>query len=104
MTHYLGNFNCGWADEFDVHGFALMTAQEYEEFSLAFVKHADSAVYFYFGTNEGWDNEETHEEFLQHYKVKPISAEQYNTMLILFGTAEYGHFYNPATCDFDENY
>ena len=49
----LVEFNHNWADEFDVHGLAIMTQEQYKQN----MKYAERANY-YFGTNEGWEDED----------------------------------------------
>ncbi len=50
---YLVEFNHNWADECDVHGLAIMDEKLYN----TILKFAKNATY-YFGTNEGWEDED----------------------------------------------
>lgn len=50
---YLVGFNCGWADEFDVYGLGILEHDQY----MKLLDWSKSATY-YFGTNEGWEDED----------------------------------------------
>jgi hypothetical protein len=50
----LVKFSSDWADEFTAEGFALMTDEEAETHKEYFSKPRT----FFFGTNEGWEDEE----------------------------------------------
>ena len=54
----LVKFSRNWADEFDVHGAALMDYDDY-----ARVLEWSKECSFHFGTNEGWDDEDLSDGF-----------------------------------------
>jgi hypothetical protein len=57
--HVLVKFNLDWADEFSAEGFAIATEEEYK----AAVEYYSEPRTWYFGTNEGWEDEEIAEGF-----------------------------------------
>lgn len=50
---YLVEFDHNWADEFNVHGLAIMTPDQY----AAVLKYSTNVTYN-FGSNEGWENDD----------------------------------------------
>lgn len=69
----LVQFDHNWADEFNVHGLAIMTRDKYETLLL----WATNANWF-FGTNEGWEDKDLTSGFSiiseDTYKVNLIST------------------------------
>lgn len=55
---YLVEFERNWADEFDVHGLAIMTPEQYE----LILKYSVD-VNYNFGSNEGWEDEDLSDSF-----------------------------------------
>lgn len=76
---YMVRFEENWADEMDVQGFALFTAEEYSEWSekmfcLRRAMENGGSFEYYFGTNE-FNEYEDYIEFEGCFSVKVISAE-----------------------------
>lgn len=84
MEHVLVNWSKDWADEFNTDGFIVTTEKFWNRY-LAKLLKLDS-VSFYFGTNEGWEDEDP-EEFARGYTVSKIDKDQVKTMIKLFGKA-----------------
>jgi hypothetical protein len=63
---------CDWADEFDVYFLEILNQDEYNRYN--FVKNTLKTYYSYywFGTNEGWDNDF---DYLQ-FKPQKITDEE----------------------------
>lgn len=94
--HYLVRFEENWADEMDVHSFAVFTAKEYRNWRNVMDRlevAMDTAVLTYsFGTNEEQEYEDF-KEFVECFSVKPITKVQADTIRDLFGIdAYYGDF------------
>jgi hypothetical protein len=62
-----------WADEFDVYFFDILSEEDYKKYD--FLKQTLGSLYsgYYFGTNEGWDEEEF--DYLQ-FDPKPATDEE----------------------------
>lgn len=61
MRHILVKYCSNWADEFDIHGFAIMNDEEYLQWIEDFRKAKEFNYDWYFGTNEFinyWDEED----------------------------------------------
>ena len=93
----LAEFARGWADEFDVHGLAIMTIDQFRELK-EFVREPRN---WHFGTNEGWE-EETFDD-----SIRIVTMNQ-EDILVIETTIDFrsygmyktwGHF-----PDFDELY
>lgn len=57
MKHYVIIGSQDWADELDVDFFDILTEEDYQKYMIAkeiFTNWLDS---YYFGTNEGWDED-----------------------------------------------
>ena len=89
---YLVRFEENWADEMDIYGFAIFTAEEYSNWchTLSRLRKAmNYAVFTYsFGTNEEQDYEDF-DEFLNCFTVKAIPAEHAQFFRSAFDTNEY---------------
>ena len=61
-----------WADECDVHFFDILSEEDYKKYD--FLKQTIGNLYdsYYFGTNEGWDDDF---DYLQ-FKPKPATDEE----------------------------
>lgn len=57
MKHYVIIGSQDWADEFDVDFFDILTEEEYQKYMIAKEIFGNWLDSFYFGTNEGWDDE-----------------------------------------------
>lgn len=57
MKYYLINTRVDWADEFDVPFYEILNEEEYENFMYCKTKLKHVFGGFYFGTNEGWDDD-----------------------------------------------
>lgn len=66
-------FSRGWADEFTAYGFAIMEDKQWDEYK-AELEGRDSLSY-YFGTNEGWDDEPG-TDYLSSMEVTDITSDQ----------------------------
>lgn len=91
----LVKFSKDWADEFLVEGFKLFTAKRWADLQEEVLQDSDSIVDYYFGSNEGWEGDETLEEFLESYTVINITDEEYDTLSALFQDGQMGVFPNP---------
>lgn len=90
--YYLVNFNKDWADEFSVHGFRVFPRVTWENLLKKLKENKDKhAGSWYFGTNEGWDDE-TIGDFLRNIEVVSITEEEKATIERVFGENEFGHF------------
>jgi hypothetical protein len=78
---YLVEFNENWADEFNVHGLAIMTKDQYD----LMLKHAGSVSY-YFGTNEGWDDE----DFTNSFTIRSADEDAICAIETMLNFYEYG--------------
>ncbi len=71
-------FDRDWADEFSPFGFAVMTEAELEEFK----KYYSEERTWYFGTNEGFEDEILFNNYA--IKVQDITQEEADTLIRLF--------------------
>lgn len=63
-----------WADEFSVEGAHFTSKELWEEEQRILDRYADSEVYYYFGSNEGWEDELLNEF---EYTVNELSEDAY---------------------------
>ncbi|ACH62027.1 hypothetical protein MYRNA_19 [Mycobacterium phage Myrna] len=88
-------FSRDWADEFNVDGFKVVdTMSEAAEYKQHFAKPRT----YYFGTNEGWEDEILDESIV----VWEISDEEAATLCRLLGVAEH-RVYGHMPVDWDED-
>lgn len=73
----LVKFSRDWADEFQVEGFRVVDAEK----ASAMVEFFSRPRTFYFGTNEGWEDE----VLLDSFEFVDISDEQASLLAVLFG-------------------
>jgi hypothetical protein len=73
-----------WADEFDVDGFRIMEADEWN----ALIAQFEEIPNWNFGSNEGFEGGETQ---LRHFDVVNISDAEAEILIKFFGE-EYGIF------------
>ena len=89
---YLVRFEENWADEMDIYGFAIFTAEEYSNWCHTLsrlCKAMNYAVFTYsFGTNEEQEYEDF-EEFMNCFTVKALPAEHAKMLRDSFDTDEY---------------
>ena len=89
-------FSRDWADEFNVYGLKVVdTMAEAAEFKAHFAKPRT----YYFGTNEGWEDEILDESIT----IAEISNQDANVLCRLLGITEhrqYGHI--PVDWDEDD--
>lgn len=78
MKYILAVWNCNWADEFDTEGFLVITDENWNKFVEA-LTDKDCKQEFYFGTNEALEFEDKN-DYLRHFEVKEISAEEAETI------------------------
>lgn len=76
MKKFLVKFSADWADEFRCDGFAVLDEVEATQLKA----WASTERTFYFGTNEGWDDE----EFINDLTFTEITEEQAETLMTLF--------------------
>ena len=57
MKHYVIIGSEDWADEFDVDFFDILTEEEYQKYMIAKEIFGNWLDSYYFGTNEGWDED-----------------------------------------------
>lgn len=55
---YLINELRNWADEFEVSFYELLNEEDYQKYMYCKKKLGKFESYFYFGTNEGWEDDE----------------------------------------------
>lgn len=92
MNYVMVSFARDWADEFDVKGTKFFTKEEWNrEFALFNSENNDIAVCIYFGTNEGWEDE-NFGSFKNNYYVTPI----FETTYLELHTHEFGTFFSPS--------
>lgn len=84
MEHVLVQWSKDWADEFNTDGFIVTTKTYWDKYFSKFLKL--NSVSFYFGTNEGWEDEDP-QEFARGYTVSKIDKDQVKTLIQLFGKA-----------------
>ena len=89
--YYLVKFSKDWADEFNADGFSIYEKTIWDDLYQKLKNNKDQEASFYFGTNEGWDDESIG-DFLNSIKVTPITAEEKYVMQTLFGSNDYGIF------------
>ena len=80
----LVKFSRDWSDEFEAEGFCVLLDEEWEKFSDFVEKNPDALVSFWFGTNEGWEDE-TIESFYDCYKVVSLFYEEEKMLQDFFG-------------------
>jgi hypothetical protein len=88
MSRYLAIFTDNHGEEFDVHGFKIMTEKEVDEFeelansiTWSFEYYANTECLFF---SNG-------EDFLSRIEFKEISKDEYNTLKKVFN-GEFGTF------------
>lgn len=91
MTHYLLKFNKDWADEFNVHGFRIVDEEQFNSLNEK-LSDNEEEFNFYFGTNEGWDDDggTVGEVWNEIVKIE-IDEKTANQIVKLFG-ARFGVF------------
>lgn len=92
MKYYMCNFSKDWSDEFDVKGSQVFTETEKAEFETRMIDFADRTVDLYFGTNEGWEDEEL-SEFDYAYSFVEITESTYTELREKFPRG-FGMFYD----------
>lgn len=93
--YVLVTFWDNYADEFDVQGFTICRAKQWEEYVEDLEDRGQWPQAYYFGTNEGleWVS---FEDYRRNFGVEEITKEEYKTLKKLFGIKnlydEYGVF------------
>jgi len=74
--YYLLKFKRNWRDEFDCEGFTIVTGEHYRALEALFNDDAisDEYVCFNFGSNQGWEDEFTYQEFWNKLEKTDISS------------------------------
>ena len=83
MSYKLVVFQKNYADEFDVYGFTIMDAKEFNDFQLD-VNTSEYPVEKYFGTNEYIEFNDV-EEVFESLSITDISGEQEDFIESRFG-------------------
>lgn len=84
-----------WADEFEAEGFGILSDEEWEEFVKVVKENPNAETSFWFGTNEGWEDE-TIESFYDCYKTIDLPYEEEIALQRLFGkVVDFGVFPHP---------
>jgi hypothetical protein len=90
--YYLVKFNKDWADEFNVYGFNIFKQEEWDLLAKEMKRRKkDQAGTWYFGTNEGWDDD-TIGDFYDALTPILITEEEKELFIKLFGREEFGIF------------
>lgn len=92
--YYLVKFSKDWADEFDVHGFAVFEKEEWDKIAQEMEEKKNKpAGNVGFGTNEGWEDE-TVGDYIRNFKATEVSEKERNVLVKLFDLKRggYGHF------------
>ena len=87
----LVKFEADWADEFDVYGLAVYRKENWEKLCERF-KKAEKYRSHYFGTNEGWEDDQIEDDWLDNYKATVIDVKQHQTLLTMGLGNGFGHF------------
>ncbi len=77
-------FSSDWADEFDAECFCAVPNTTVEEQKAFIQKRLDAGGGFYFGTNEGFEDDEL---TMRDYEFSEISDEEYETFKRVFGVS-----------------
>lgn len=87
-------FDRDWADEFSPFGFAIMTDEEFVVWSTYYSKPQD----WYFGTNEGYEDEVLYEPNSKFHptKVKDITQEEVDVITKVFDLKKLSYKYLEA--------
>lgn len=90
--YYLVKFDKDWADEFSVYGFNIFKQEEWDLLAEEMKRRKkDQAGTWYFGTNEGWDDD-TIGDFYDALTPILITEEEKALFIKLFGREEFGIF------------
>jgi hypothetical protein len=104
MARYLAIFTDNHGEEFDVHGFKIMTEKELSIFEE--IATSITWEFSYYANNESL-NYSNGDDYLSRIEFKEISKDEYDTIEKLFG-GEFGTFINEdylkTVLDGDENY
>lgn len=97
MKWFLVSFMRDWADEFYVHGMAIFSDREWNDYQIR-MKTEDS-ISMQFGSNEGWENE-SGKEYLECMTATEITEEEAKFLHRCFDDFyNWGHF--PTLDNFD---
>ena len=105
----LAKFKSDWADEFDVHGFKVMTEEQYK----VWLKELNAVRWpqeMYFGTNEAFEFNSL-DEYQECIEIQLIDENEYIALKKLFDTKynnevdfTWGNFIDPSEYyEFDED-
>lgn len=86
MSKVLVIFSKDWADEFNVDGFRVYDSDKLESLKQRINANSSANFEYYFGTNEGWD-EEVGEFFKHSYEFKEISNLEAEVIKKCFGNS-----------------
>jgi hypothetical protein len=78
---YLVEFYKDWADEMDINKTSVCTEYELKNMQKMVRDHGSNPFYYFFGTNEGWEGDETCAEvFESAYTFTAIPEDHYNIL------------------------
>lgn len=100
MASVLIKFRCDWADEFDVKCFAAYTNTTLEEQKVRIQKRLDTGGGFYFGTNEGFEDDDLS---IHDYTFTEISDEEYEFLKRNFSSYDNSVEWGTGTNAFEDN-
>jgi hypothetical protein len=85
QKHLLITLDRDWADEFNVEGFVVLTAAEWEDHKQLAKKHFEEhgSVELYFGTNEFLDYS-SYDEYVKEFEVTELTQAQLDVLKSLF--------------------
>jgi hypothetical protein len=87
-------FNCNYADEFDVEGFIVMTESEWANHQEVSKKYFDNhaGAECYFGTNESCEYSD-YDDYMRAFSVTPLTVVEYRVLKKLFNEHVEGYTY-----------
>lgn len=94
---YLLKFSRDWADEFQAEGLAVISGEHFDALDTLCNSEeiADEHVWFYFGTNEGWEDEFTYSELwnneISKVEISSLQAD-FLSEHVLAGGSTFGQF------------
>lgn len=92
QMYYLVKFYKDWADEFSVYGFNILKQEEWDQLAKELKERKkEQAGTWYFGTNEGWDDD-TIGDFYDALEPILITEKEKELFIKLFGREEFGIF------------
>ena len=95
MSKVLVKYRDNYSDEFDVEGFAVDDADEWQKhlklIEEAFKDNPGASIECWFGTNEAITYE-SYDDYVEAFEVTPITDAEAATLEKLFGGGSFGTF------------